>query len=189
MHRYNSLEDIPSGAYDVIYADPPWTYKDKASAGKRGASYKYDLMSLEDICGLDVSQKCEKDATLFMWATWPLLKDALAVMDAWGFEYKTCAFLWVKTNPKSGTPFMGMGNWTRSNTEPCLLGVKGSPKRVSASVMQPVISPRLRHSEKPSEVRSRIETLMGPGAKKLELFSRHIVPGWDSFGNQVLQNE
>jgi N6-adenosine-specific RNA methylase IME4 len=78
--------------YNIIYADPPWTYKDKASAGFRGAYYKYPLMSLADIKAMNVNDIAAANTVLFLWATMPLLAEALAVMAAWGFTYKTCAF-------------------------------------------------------------------------------------------------
>ena len=82
--------------YQIIYADPPWSYRDKALAGDRGAGCKYDVMSIEDIKKLPVKELAEDDAVLFMWVTMPMLEEAFAVMRAWGFNYKTCAFTWVK---------------------------------------------------------------------------------------------
>ena len=125
--------------YDVIYADPPWSYRDKALAGDRGAGCKYDVMSLEDIKKLPVKDLAEEDCALFMWVTMPFLEEAFAVMRAWGFEYKTCAFTWVKQNKKADTLFWGMGNWTRANAELCLLGVRGKPKRMSSMSLQALL--------------------------------------------------
>lgn len=98
---------------------------------------------------------------------------------------KSLAFQWVKTYPKSTDKyFFGLGRWTRSNTEPCLLGIKGKPQRVSASVSQPIVSPVRRHSQKPDEAREKIVELMGD-LPRLELFARQTVPGWDCWGNEV----
>lgn len=98
-----------------------------------------------------------------MWVTMPFLEEAFAVMRAWGFEYKTCAFTWVKQNKKADTLFWGMGNWTRANAELCLLGVRGKPKRKDAGVHSVIISHIEEHSKKPSEIRDRICKLLGCG--------------------------
>lgn len=95
--------------YGVIYADPAWTYRDKALAGNRGAGCKYPVMSLEDICRLPVKDLAADDCVLFLWVTMPKLNEAFDVMKAWGFEYKTCAFTWVKQNRKSDRLFLGYG--------------------------------------------------------------------------------
>ena len=170
--------------FDIIYADPPWAYKDKANAGKRGAGHKYTVTGTDAICAIPVSGIAAKDCALFMWATFPMLSDAMQVMRSWGFEYKTTAFVWVKRNKKADTDFLGMGNWTRANAEICLLGVKGKPKRVSASVRQVIRSPIARHSEKPQEVRERIVELMGD-LPRVELFARTKATGWAVWGNEV----
>lgn len=157
--------------YDIIYADPPWSYNDKALAGNRGACCKYPVMNTKDMYNFPVKYLAADDCVLFMWATMPKLDEAFELMNAWGFKYKTCAFTWIKKNKKSDSLFWGMGNWTRANTELCLLGIKGKPKRESASVHSVVISPIEEHSKKPDEVRKRIEQLMGGGAKAKLSFS------------------
>lgn len=106
------------------------------------------------------------------------------MIDAWGFVYKTIAFAWVKENKKSGGLFWGLGNWTRSNVEVCLLATKGKPKRINAGVHSVVMSPIGRHSEKPSEVRDRIVKLCGD-VPRIELFARQEAEGWDCWGNEV----
>jgi site-specific DNA-methyltransferase (adenine-specific) len=113
-----------------------------------------------------------------------MLPDAFQVMKAWGFDYKTVAFVWNKTNKKADTDFFGMGNWTRANAEVVLLGIKGRPKRISASIRQMVRCPIMRHSEKPNEVRERIIQLMGD-MPRVELFAREKVDGWAAWGNEV----
>lgn len=110
-----------------------------------------------------------------------MLKEALDVIEAWGFTYKTVAFNWVKQNKNGAGLFMGLGNWTRSNSEICLLAVKGKPKRVSASVHSVILSPLQQHSQKPGEARDRIVELMGD-LPRIELFARETAPGWDSWG-------
>lgn len=172
--------------YKVIYADPAWSYKDKALAGNRGAGCKYEVMSIEDIKQLPVRELADNDCVLFMWVTMPMLERAFEVMRAWGFIYKTCAFTWVKQNKIADTLFMGMGNWTRSNAELCLLGVRGKPKRVDAGVHSVIISHIEEHSKKPAETRERITRLcVGGGVSKIELFARQSIKGWDCWGNEV----
>lgn len=170
--------------YNIIYADPPWSYKDKANAGKRGAEYKYPVMNTEDICALPVENLAADDCALFLWITMPQLKEAFKVIKSWGFVYRTCAFVWVKKYKKCFKNFMGMGNWTRSNAELCLIGIKGKPKRTSCSVRQIVESPIEKHSKKPDEVRVRIEELLGD-IPRIELFARQAAKGWDCWGNEA----
>ena len=169
--------------YQIIYADCPWSYSDQGCSGTMADHYKG--MKIEDICSLPVRGICDDNCVLFLWATYPMLKEALRVIDAWGFTYKSIAFQWIKLNPKSKTPFYGLGRWTRGNTEPCLLATKGKPKRISASVFQLIQQPRTRHSEKPQEAKDKIIQLMGD-LPRLELFARKKEnDGWDYFGNEV----
>lgn len=170
--------------YGVVYADPPWRYRDQATAGRRGVVYKYPLLSDDDIAALPVARIAADDAMLFLWVTWPKLPELFRVIDAWGFSFRTVAFVWVKRTRVSGALAWGMGSWTRANTEPCLLATRGRPKRVSAGVHQVVEAPLARHSEKPAEVRERIVKLAGD-VPRIELFARQVVPGWDAWGNDV----
>lgn len=107
--------------YGIIYADPPWRYDMKRGHGV--AENHYPTMSIEEICALPVADLAAKDSALFLWGTFPQLKEAFRVIDAWGFQYKTLAFLWLKQNRKADTWFYGMGFWTRSNAEVCLLAI------------------------------------------------------------------
>ena len=176
---------LPSKKYEIIYADPPWTYNDKASAGNRGAGFKYSLMTIDQIESLPVSEIAADNCVLFMWHVAPMPEEALRVVKAWGFTLKTMkGFTWAKQNKKSDGFFMGMGNWTRANTEDCLIAVKGKPKRIDASVRQLVISRLRGHSQKPDEVRSAIVQLMGD-LPRIELFARQTADGWDSWGNEL----
>lgn len=177
-------EPLPDKKYSVIMADPPWSYRDKASAGKRGASFKYPTLTIEQLHTLPVKDIASEDCALFLWATFPCRKEAMSLIESWGFEYKTVGFLWIKLNKKALTPFMGMGNWTRANGEECLIATKGKPKRVSASVHQVIMSPIEQHSKKPDEVRDRIVQLMGD-VTRIELFARNRTEGWDSWGNEI----
>lgn len=175
---------FPNKKYNIIYADPPWSYKDKCHSGKRGAEYKYPTMSISDICNLPVKDITRKDSALFLWVTNPFLPFGSEIMEAWGFDYKTVAFFWIKKNKKSGTNFWGMGNWTRANPEVCLLGIKGKPKRLLASVHSVIESPIEIHSKKPGETRDRIIQLLGD-IPRIELFAREKTQGWDAWGNEV----
>ncbi len=170
--------------YQVIYADPPWSYKDKALAGNRGAGCKYSVMDTDSIAELPIKELADKDCALFMWVTMPKLNECFDLIESWGFEYKTVAFTWVKRNKVSPTWFMGMGRWTRANAEICLLATKGKPKRISASVRQIVDEPIERHSKKPDVVRERIVDLMGD-LPRVELFAREKALGWHSWGNEI----
>ncbi len=170
--------------YQIIYADPPWSYKDKALAGNRGAICKYPVMTIEDIKKLPVNELADKDCVLFLWVTMPKLNEVFDVIKSWGFEYKTVAFTWVKKNKKSDSWFWGMGRWTRANAELCLLATKGSPKRLSAAVHSVIDTPIEAHSKKPHLVRERIRLLVG-GGNAVELFAREKPEGWDVWGNEV----
>ena len=168
--------------YGIIYADPPWHYDRKHGSGV--AENHYPTMSIEEICALPVSELAAKDSALFLWATFPQLNEAFRVIDAWGFKYKTLAFLWLKQNRKADSWFYGMGFWTRSNAEVCLLATRGRPKRQCAGIHQFVISHIEQHSKKPDEVRDKIVKLMGD-QPRVELFARQKTPGWDVWGNEV----
>lgn len=171
--------------YNVIYADPPWSYKvwSKKGAGRSAESH-YPTMDIEAIKALPVGELAAKDCALFLWITFPMLREAWGVIDAWGFKYKSVAFVWVKQNRKSPTLFWGMGYWTRANAELCIIATKGSPKRYSQRVHQVIISPVEEHSKKPDEARKRIVELMGD-VPRVELFARQKSPGWDVWGNEA----
>lgn len=170
--------------YNIVYADPPWRYSGQGSSAwmGRGAKKHYPTMDLEEIKSLKIPSS--DDSVLFLWVVFPLLKEGLEVLDAWGFKYKTVAFVWIKLNKKNKEPFCGMGAWTRSNSEICLLGTKGKIARISARVRQVIISERREHSRKPDEVRDRIVELMG-NRSRIELFARQKNEGWDVWGNEV----
>jgi len=177
----------PSGRFGVIYADPPWSYNDKRGGKPAWGAMTYATMPTRDIAALPVEGIAAPDCALFMWATMPLLPDAFAVLDGWGFDFVTCAFVWVKQNPKAGGIYSGMGHWTNQNAELCLLARRGKPRRVARDVKQIVLAPRGRHSAKPAEVRDRIVQLMGD-VPRVELFARERVQGWEAWGNEVEAN-
>ena len=202
--------------YSLIYLDPPWQYKDKAQAGNRGAEFKYPCMSITELQEMIsyIDEISSPDSVMYMWSTGPMMLTACLLMESWGFQFKTMAFTWIKTNKNginsctsNGNPlmlatyltsegnietrgdFMGMGNHTRSNAEYVLLGVRGKGiKRVSASVRSTVISPIREHSRKPVEVRKRLEILYGD-VPRIELFARERFENWDYHGNEVKFHE
>ena len=191
---------IPGG-YSIVYADPPWSYKvwseDKKQAQGCAKRY-YQTMSVTDICNIPVADLCNKDTKLFMWATMPCLPEAIKVIEAWGFEFKTAAFVWVKTNKRqvheqpsffpidSIDRFYGIGHWTASNVELCLGALRpgGNLNRQDKSISQVVLAPITRHSEKPAEVREKIVRLCGD-LPRIELFARKPTDGWTVWGNEV----
>ena len=182
---------LPRGEFRVILADPPWRFETWSHRGQgKGASQHYDTMTTDDICALPVADLAARDCALFVWGCWPHLPDALRVIAAWGFDYKSCGFVWVKQN--AGAPvlwgdldnlFLGLGYGTRGNTEFCLRAARGAPKVRSRAEPQLILSPRREHSRKPDEQYRRIEALYdGP---YLELFARQPRPGWAAWGNQT----
>lgn len=172
-----------SKKYKIIYADPPWQYDDKA-LNRGGAERHYMTTANAELENIDVQSVCDDDCIMFMWATFPKMQEALDLMAAWGFTYKTVGFTWVKKNRIKQTWFWGMGRWTRSNAEVCLIGVKGKPKRICMGVHSVIDAPVMKHSEKPQVVRDKIIELMGD-IPRLEMFARCAPCGWDVFGNEA----
>ena len=181
--------------YNIIYADPAWKFGNRLRNGSpeangtknivhRKLSETYNVMTTDEICQLPINDLTHKDCVLFIWTTDAHLEDAMKVINAWGFTYKTCAFTWIKQNPKSNTIFKGVGRWVMGNAELVLLATKGKPKRIAMNISQVVLAKRGRHSQKPEEVRSRIVKLMG-NVPKIELFARTKREGWDCWGNQL----
>lgn len=182
------VADIYSTAqkYSVIYADPPWSFNTYSDKGKgRSAERHYTTMRKEDIQRLPIERIAEKNSVLFLWVTAPCLIEGIELITAWGFTYKTVAFTWVKQNKKSDSIFTGMGYYTRSNAEYCLLATRGKIiERKSRSVSSVVMSHLERHSKKPDAVRERIVELFGD-IPRIELFAREQADGWDCWGNEV----
>ena len=178
------LIPFPDKKYQIIYADPPWSYRDKGLRGNRGAGCKYPTQSLDWLKQLPVTEITDENCVLFLWVTMPQLPICFELISHWGFEYKTVAFTWVKRNKKVGSWFWGMGNWTRSNAELCLLATKGKPRRIAANVHSVVDTAIEGHSKKPDEVRRRIVRLIGD-VPRIELFAREITEEWDVWGNEV----
>ena len=171
--------------YKTVLADPPWEYEDKQSglASRGAATSAYSVMKLEDIKKLPIKHIADKDSLLLLWATSPMLLKALEVMHAWGFTYRTIAFVWVKLNPLAVGMYSGLGSWVNSNVEFVLLGKRGNPERLSRDVKQLIFAPRREHSRKPEEIFDRVERLSSP--PYIELFARRKRAGWDCWGNEV----
>ena len=179
----SDLIPFPEKKYNIIYADPPWSYD--SGFLKRNWDGKYNQMKPQEIYDLPVQDITDDNCILFMWITYPKLLIGLQAMESWGFKYRSAAFTWVKRNKKADTWFWGMGHWTRANAEVCFLGVKGKPQRESASVHSIVDERIQEHSKKPDVVRNKIVELCGD-LPRIELFARQKVEGWDSWGNEII---
>jgi N6-adenosine-specific RNA methylase IME4 len=173
--------------FGVILADPPWPWETWAPTG-RTIERHYSTLTPAAIARLPVAALAADDCALLLWCTGPHLAIGthVAVFEAWGFRPSTIAFTWVKTNVDN-SPATGLGYYTRSNAELCLIGIKGKPLRLARDVHQVVLAPVGEHSEKPGEVHRRIERLFaGP---YLELYARQTVPGWTVWGNEIPSTE
>jgi len=163
-----------SELYGIIYADPPWSYDNGGPRG--GVDAQYPTMTDEEICAMSVP--AADDCILYLWATMPRLPLALDVIKAWGFDYKSGA-VWDKER-------LGIGYWFRGQHELLLVGVRGNvrPPAADLRIRSVIRAPIGRHSSKPDYVRDQIVKWY-PNSRRIELFSRLKVPGWDSFGNQI----
>lgn len=171
-------------AFSVIVADPPWRFNDRLamSTTRRGAEAHYATMSAEHVAGLCVSRVAAKDCLLALWTPSALLRDGLAVVEAWGFTPKTLT-VWAKTRRDGTGLAFGMGWLFRGCCEIALIGTKGAPKPASRSERNVVMSPKLRHSAKPEGLQDSLERMF-PASQKLELFARRARPGWTCVGNE-----
>src|SRR5262245_50210308 len=156
-----STSSLPMHRYGAIYADAPWSFRNWSAKGTgRNAVSHYDCLSIDALAALPVAEIAAADCALFLWAVDPLLDKAFELIRAWGFEYKTVGFYWVKQNIRSEGFFTGLGYWTRANPEQCLLATRGNPRRLAKDVRKLVVEPRREHSRKPDHVRERIERLV-----------------------------
>lgn len=188
------IHDLASqrGKYGFILADPAWTFATRSNKGKgRSPEQHYSCMTLDEIKALPVAACAAPDCGLGLWTIDTHIPQALEVITAWGFAFKTVLFNWAKLNRnvKMTAPwseksfFTGMGYWSRANPEICLFATRGAPKRIHKDVRRLIVAPRREHSRKPDEVHPRIERLLaGP---YLEMFARTERPGWDSWGHEV----
>lgn len=169
-------------SYDVIVVDPPWQFMTWSDTNQiKLASNHYDLMQIEDILKLPVNRLAQRDCMLFLWATAPMLPQAMKCLEAWDFTYKTM-MVWRKVT-KHGKIRMGLGFWVRSMHELILIATIGHPKKHSAfpSIFDGIAR---EHSRKPDEFYALVEK-HAAGIRRVDIFSRQTRPGWDAFGNEV----
>ena len=177
--------------YKIIYADPPWHYGSKSAVNNStGSDIKpltehYNTMSLNELKAMPIKNIIDKDCACFMWVTDSHLDEAIQIFKAWGFQYKTIAFNWIKTTSK-GNYCKNVAPWTMKSSEVCLLGTRGAMTKYKKinNIESLVIAERTKHSKKPCEVRKRIELLFGD-LPRLEMFARDAVEGWDVYGNEA----
>lgn len=172
-------------AYQMIMADPPWVFETYSENGKgKSAELHYDCMSLQDIKDLPVQDLADPDGCLlWLWCTAPMFPKQLEVVEAWGFKYATQG-VWVKMG-KNGQPVMSTGYSLRNAHEPFIIARRGKPKIASHSVRSVVFGPRREHSRKPDEAYAAAELLIGPEARKADLFSRETRAGWEMYGDET----
>ena len=179
--------------YQIIYADPPWSYYNDSTANYNCTTVKgmrrppYKVMSSKEIMDLPIKEIIDDNCILFIWTTDYHLSKCLETIKSWGFDYKTIGFVWAKKN-KSGKSVCFMGAYTmKSGIELCLLATRGknAHKLIKKHNVKSFIeSPRQEHSKKPNEVKNRIIELMGD-LPRIELFARQKTEGWDVWGNEV----
>lgn len=195
--RYTSFDALPSGAYDLIFSDPPWMYDNVESGVNQTyvncAGRHYKLMKTEEMLQWDVLRlyRDPKRAVMLMWATCPKLDEALRLLQGWGFTYRGMPWYWEKLN-QDGTPMKAKGvrpAFVKPLIEVVLVGStmpKGRPLPIfTEKQLQKVSALRRAHSEKPDEVMRNVDELFGPQPKKLEMFARRLWPGWDAMGNEL----
>lgn len=188
-----------SKKYNIIYADPAWEYNERNNGHTkfgRGVHGYYPVMSYSDIKALRVQDIADDNCALILWVTFPLLDKQIKIIEHWGFRYCTIAFVWIKTNKRQNLEqasffpceyldtFFGVGYYTKSNTEICLLGMKGQVPVKDNTISNIILAPREEHSKKPNIVRDKITDLFGD-IPRIELFARDKAYGWDVWGNEV----
>ena len=180
LHTFHALR--PVGGFDLIMADPPWHYEMRSEKGEaKCPQAHYRTMSLYAIKALPVEALAARDCLLWLWAVGPMLPEALEVIAAWGFEFKTMGE-WAKMT-KTGKQSFGTGYILRSAGEPFLIATRGAPK-VTRATRNVIFGVAREHSRKPEEAFQAAERLM-PEAKRLEMFSRQRRSGWKVWGLEV----
>jgi len=184
------LAGMPVGKFSVLLVDPPFRYDRRVGSGV--ADNHYATMADEDLRAMPVRNLTTEDALLFLWCSGPTLPRAASMCEAWGFKYKTIAFVWVKTND-AGTPKgIGLGYYTRPGTEFVIVATRGAGKDlITKKVDQVFAAPRRKHSEKPDEMRTMVHMMTGenPNLKKIELFSRREPDAtWSVWGDEITEN-
>jgi len=151
--KKKEIPQLPPGKYNIIYADPPWEYYE---GGYKNQSQHYDTLTVEELKQMPIDDLAAENCILFLWVTFPILDKVFDLIKWWGFEYSTVGFVWIKANKNGKGFFFGLGNWTRSNAELCLIATKGKIERKDASISQIIYSPVEEHSKKPDIVREKI---------------------------------
>ena len=189
MTVYRNFDDVPAGQYGLIMADPNWSFKTYSENGlTKSPQNHYACASLDQICEINVAGMAAPDCLLWLWATNPMLPQALRVMEAWGFTFKT-AGTWLKMSKTYSPRYPGKLSWgtgylLRSTNEPYLLGVRGKPKVHGADVPSGFRAAVREHSRKPDSAYRAAKTLR-PDCPALDLYSREERDGWDSAGWEV----
>ena len=177
LEQVKEAAALPSAKYRVIYADPPWKYGDQLTEDYGPTRFHYPAMTVAELCTLPVADLCEPDAVLFLWVTSPLLFECAPIIKAWGFQYKA-SFVWDKMKHN-------MGHYNSMRHEFLLICTRGSCTPDTPKLYDSVVSiERTDHSSKPEEFRTMIDALY-PHGKRVELFARAEVKGWDAWGNQA----
>lgn len=197
--------------YSILLLDPPWKYNSRANHKTRfrgGACGHYPLMTMHEIAALPIEQLAAKDCALLMWCTFPYLDQQIRLFEHWKFRFRTQFLTWIKLNPRGfdlpkddpnyrpgkqyvlysdgmfHSVFFGVGYYSKSNPEVCLLGMRGQLPTVSDAVSSVILAPRRAHSRKPDEAYERIEGVFGD-VPRIELFARQAAPGWSVLGNAI----
>lgn len=174
---------FPNKKYQIIYADPPWNFRDMKGI-PFGINNQYPTLKDKELIALPIKNITDKNCILFMWTTYAHIESAIKISKQWGFKYVTVGFEWFKSL-KMDKPVCFMSHWTTGGAiELCLLFKKGHPKRICQTVPRLLFSRRNEHSHKPEEIRNRIVQLMGD-LPRIELFAREHIQGWDVWGNEA----
>jgi len=174
--------DLRPGAYGMIMADPPWRFELYSAKGEaKSPQAQYDTLTLDEIAALPVAELATPDSVLWLWATAPMLRDQMAIAEAWGFEIATTG-VWVKTTRRGKIAF-GTGYVLRNAHEPFVIATRGSP-RCARTVRSVVMGEAREHSRKPDAAFTAAEQLL-PGVARVELFSRETRSGWATWGNEA----
>jgi len=180
----SAFANLPQSHFGVILADPPWTWKAYSDKGlAKSPQRHYGCMSLDDIKALPVAGMAAPNAMCVMWATSPMMPQALATLAAWGFTFKTMG-AWHKRSSTGAKDAFGTGYIFRSAAEFYIVGTRGHPKPAVKNVRNLITAPVREHSRKPDQMRSDLERMF-PDANRIELFARQVAPGWTAWGNQV----
>lgn len=176
---------FPGTGYGMIMADPPWHFTTYSATGaEKSPQAQYRTMTMTQIARLPVESLAAPDCLLWLWATGPILPQAIDILAGWGFAFVTMGW-WAKSripDPQDGADLqLGTGYWLRNTGEPFLIGKRGAPRLTARDIRSTIVAPRREHSRKPDAAFAAAER-MAPGVRRIELFSRQSRPGWDVWG-------